>query len=102
MLGFFVNNIYAVFRDLRYSNDYVGISMDANCAPLMADLFSYSYESKFVQKLLWDTNKTLTRPSTIYTDISINDHNFHNYVHLIYLDLNELELKDTTESDISA
>jgi hypothetical protein len=31
---------------------------------------------------------------------SINNHNFHNYVHLIYPD--ELEIKDTTESDKSA
>jgi hypothetical protein len=29
--------------------------------------------------------------------LSINSHNFHNYVHLIYPD--ELEIKDTTESD---
>ena len=28
--------------------------------------------------------------------LSINNHNFHNYVHLIYPD--ELEIKDTTES----
>jgi hypothetical protein len=32
--------------------------------------------------------------------ISINDHNFHNYVHLIYPD--EPEIKDTIESEISA
>ena len=32
--------------------------------------------------------------------LSINNHNFHNYVHLIYPD--ELDIKDTTESDKSA
>jgi hypothetical protein len=32
--------------------------------------------------------------------LSINNHHVHNYVHLIYLD--ELEIKDTTESDKSA
>ena len=32
--------------------------------------------------------------------LSINKHNFHNYVHLIYPD--ELDIKDTTESDKSA
>jgi hypothetical protein len=31
---------------------------------------------------------------------SINNYNFHNYAHLIYPD--ELEIKDTTESDIPA
>ena len=29
--------------------------------------------------------------------LSINNHNFHNYVHFIYLD--ELEIKDTIESE---
>jgi hypothetical protein len=28
--------------------------MDTNCAPLLADLFLYSYESKFLQKLVKD------------------------------------------------
>ena len=32
--------------------------------------------------------------------LSINNHNFHNYVHLIYPD--EIEIKDSTESDKSA
>jgi hypothetical protein len=32
--------------------------------------------------------------------LSINNHNFHNYVHLKYPD--ELEIKDTTEADKSA
>jgi hypothetical protein len=32
--------------------------------------------------------------------LSINNHNFHDYVHLIYP--NELEIKDTTESYKSA
>jgi hypothetical protein len=32
--------------------------------------------------------------------LSISNHNFHSYVHLIYPD--ELEIKDTTESDKSA
>jgi hypothetical protein len=32
--------------------------------------------------------------------LSINNHNFHKYAHLIYS--NELEIKDTTESDKSA
>jgi hypothetical protein len=32
--------------------------------------------------------------------LSINNHDFHNYVHLIYSD--ELDIKDTTESDKSA
>jgi hypothetical protein len=37
---------------------------------------------------------------SIDNDLSISNHNFHNYVHLIYPD--ELEVSDTTKSDISA
>ena len=71
----------------------------------MADLFLYSYEAEFVQKLLRDNNKKLAvsfNHTFRYIDdvLSINNHNFHNYVHLIYPD--ELEIKDTTESDKSA
>jgi hypothetical protein len=74
-------------------------------APLLADLFLYSYEAEFVQKLLKDNNKKLAvsfNHTFRYIDdvLSINNHNFHNYVHLIYP--NELEIKDTTESDKSA
>jgi hypothetical protein len=31
--------------------------MGTNFAPLLADLFSYSFEAEFVQKLLLDKNK---------------------------------------------
>jgi hypothetical protein len=33
--------------------------MGTNCAPLLADLFLYSYEAEFVQKLLRVDNKKL-------------------------------------------
>ena len=104
MLGFLVDNIYVVFGDQVFQQS-VGIPMGTNCAPLLADLFLYSYEAEFVQKLLRDNNKKLAvsfNHTFRYIDdvLSINNHNFHNYVHLIYPD--ELEIKDTTESDKSA
>jgi hypothetical protein len=34
--------------------------------------------------------------------LSINNYNFHNYVHLIHVYPDELEIKDTTESEKSA
>jgi hypothetical protein len=79
--------------------------MGTNCAPLLADLFLYSYEAEFVQKLLQDNNKKLAVSFNhtfryIYDVLSINNHNFHSYAYLIYPD--ELEVKDTTESDKSA
>jgi hypothetical protein len=78
--------------------------MGTNCAPLLKDLFLYWYEAEFVQKLLKDNNKKLAVSFNHifrYIDdvLSINNHNFHNYVHLIYP--NELKIMDTTESDKS-
>jgi hypothetical protein len=104
ILGFLVDNIYVVFGDQVFQQT-VGIPIGINCAPLLADLFLYSYEAEFVQKLLRNSNKKLAvsfNHAFRYIDdvLSINNHNFHNYVHLIYPD--ELELKDTTESDKSA
>jgi hypothetical protein len=60
---------------------------------------------RIVQKLLQDDNKKLAvsiNHTFKYIDyvLSINIHNFHNYVHLIYPD--ELKIKDTTESEKSA
>jgi hypothetical protein len=104
MLGFLVDNIYVVFGEQVFQQS-VSIPMDTNCAPLLADLFLYSYEAEFVQKLLRDNNKKLAvsfNHTFRYIDdvLSMNNHDFHNYVHLIYPD--ELEIKDTTESDKSA
>jgi hypothetical protein len=56
MLGSLVNNIYVVFGDHVFQQS-VGIPLGTNCAPLLADLFLYSYEAEFVQRLLQDNNK---------------------------------------------
>ena len=101
MLGFLVDNIYVVFGDQVFQQT-VGSPMSTNCAPLLADLFLHSYEAEFVHKRLPDNNKKLAMSfdhTFRYIDDvqSISNHNFHNYVHLIYPD--ELEIKDTTESD---
>ena len=90
LIGFLVDNIYLVFGDQVFQQT-VGIPMGTNCAPLLADLFLHSYEAEFVQKLLRDNNKKLAvsfNHTFRYIDdvLSINNHNFHNYVHLIYPD----------------
>jgi hypothetical protein len=81
--------------------------MGMNCVPLLADLLLYSYEAESVQKLLQDNilkKKLAVSFNHIFRYIddvlSINNYNFHNYVHLIYP--NELEVKDTIESNNSA
>jgi hypothetical protein len=50
MLAFLVDNIYVVFGDQVFQQS-VDIPMDTTCAPLLADLFLYSYDAEFVQKL---------------------------------------------------
>jgi hypothetical protein len=56
LLDFLVDNIYVVFGDQVFQQS-VGIPMGTNCAPLLANLFLYPYESEFVPKLLWDNNE---------------------------------------------
>jgi hypothetical protein len=84
MLGFLVDNIYVGFG-YQVIQQSVGIPMGTNCAPLLADLFLYSYEAEFVQKLLQDNSKKLAlsfNHTFRYIDdvLSINNHNFHNYM----------------------
>ena len=51
MLEFLVDNIFVVFGGKVYQQ-IVGIPMGTNCAPLLADIFLYSYEAEFIQSLL--------------------------------------------------
>jgi hypothetical protein len=53
MLEFLIDNIFVSFRGILFQQ-VVGIPMGTNCAPLLADLFLYSYESEFLQKLVKD------------------------------------------------
>jgi hypothetical protein len=70
MQGFLVDNIYVAFED-QVSQQSVGIPMDTNCAPLLADLFLYSHEAEFVQKVLQDNKKNKPCPSIIHLEISM-------------------------------
>jgi hypothetical protein len=56
MLEFLIDSIFVVVGDQVFQQS-VGISMGTNFAPLIVDLFLYSYEAEFVQKLLQDNNK---------------------------------------------
>ena len=84
MHGFHVDNIYVVIGDQVFQQS-VGILMSSNCAPLLANLFLYSYVAKFVQKLLRDNNKKLAvfinKTFRYFDDVlSINNHDFRNYI----------------------
>ncbi|KAK3101641.1 hypothetical protein FSP39_005107 [Pinctada imbricata] len=79
--------------------------MGTNCAPLLADIFLYSYEAEFIQSLVsegkryWASYFNFTYR---YIDdvLSINNPNFADYLSSIYP--SELEVKETTETNNSA
>ena len=104
MLEFLVDNIFVVFAGKVFQQT-VGIPMGTNCAPLLADIFVYSYEADFIQSLLSTGKKHLASRFNLtyrYIDdvLSIDNPEFENYLGQMYPA--ELETKDTTESTTSA
>jgi hypothetical protein len=49
MLEFLIDNIYVVVGGQVFQQ-FVGVPMGTNRAPLLADLFLYSYEAEFITK----------------------------------------------------
>ena len=103
-LEFLVDNIFVVFAG-KVFQQIIGIPMGTNCAPLLADIFLYSYEAEFIQSLLSAGKKRLASQFNFtyrYIDdvLSINNPDFENYLGQMYPP--ELEIKDTTESNTSA
>jgi hypothetical protein len=79
--------------------------MSTNCAPLLADLFLYSYEADFIQGLLKKNEKKLARSFNFtfrykVDVLSLIKSWFGDVVDRIYPI--ELEIKDTTDTDRSA
>ena len=99
MLEFLIDNIFVSFGGTLFQQ-VVGIPMGTNCAPLLADLFLYSYESEFLQKLVKDKKMQEARPFNFtyrYIDdvLSINNSRFAEFLPLIYPP--QLEVKETTD-----
>ena len=51
MIEFLINNIFVQFGG-RFIHQEIGIPMGTNCAPLLADLFFYSYENQFLDNMI--------------------------------------------------
>ena len=104
MLAFLVDNIFVVFAG-KVFKQIIGIPMGTNCAPLLADVFLYSYEAEFIQSLHSAGKKRLASQFNItyrYIDdvLSINNLDFEiNCLGQMYPP--ELEVKDKTESNTS-
>ena len=81
----------------------VGIQVGTYCAPLLADIFLYSYEADLIQSLLSTGKKKLASQLNFtyrYIDDVLSTYNpyFENYLADVPA---ELEIKDTTESNTS-
>ena len=104
MLEFLIDSIFVSFGGTLFQQ-VVGIPMGTNCAPLLADLFLYSYESEFLQKLVKDKKIHEARAFNftyryIDDDLSINNSRFAEFLPLIYP--SELQVKETTDTASSA
>ena len=96
MLEFLIDNIFVSFGGTLFQQ-VVGRPMGTNCVPLLADLFLYSYESEFLQKLVKDKIHEARAFNFTYRYIddvsSINNSRFVEFLPLIYPP--ELEVKET-------
>ena len=103
MPEYLIDNIFVEFGG-RIFQQTIGIPMGTNCAPLLADLFLYSYEVEFVQSLLKAGKKHLAQLTFIYRYIDdvlpLKNTHFAEYLELIYP--RELEIKETTETVASS
>ena len=100
MIEFLVDNIYVRFGGQLF-RQMVGIPMGTNCAPLLADLFLYSYENEFLDKLIKEGKRKLARKFNLsrrYIDdlISFNNKRFEELISNIYP--KELTISEITGS----
>ena len=100
MIQFLVDNIYVRFGG-QFFRQMVGIPMGTNCAPILADLFLYSYENEFLDKLVKEGKRKLARKFNLsyrYINdlISFNNKRFKEFISDIYP--KELTISETTES----
>ena len=81
MIEFLVDNIYVRFGGQLFQQ-MVGIPIGTNCAPFLTDLFLYSYENEFLNKLIKEGKRKLARKLNLsyrYIDslISFNNKKFN-------------------------
>ena len=60
MIEFLLDNIDVRFGGQLF-RQMVGIRMETDCVPLLADLFLYSYENEFFNKLIKESKRNLAR-----------------------------------------
>ena len=60
MIEFLIDNIFVQFGKCLF-RQASGISVETNCAPLLADLFLYSYENKCLDNMIRSGHSRLAR-----------------------------------------
>ena len=88
MIEFLIDNIFVQFGG-RLFRQVIGISMGTSCAPLLADLFLYSYENEFLDNMIKSGHRRLARSFNLcyrYIDdlIVFNNKKFSDYPKDIY------------------
>jgi hypothetical protein len=87
MLEFLIDNIIIVVGGQVFQQS-IGIPMGTNCAPLLADMFLYSYKAEFIQKLkeeeknlLWHSVPHFNISTTFYLLTTIKStHMWNQYI----------------------
>ena len=88
MIEFLIDNIFVQFGGHLFCQ-VIGIPMGTNCAPLLADLFLYSYENEFLDNMIRTGHRRLARSFNLcnrYTDdlIVFNNKKFLDCLKEIY------------------
>ena len=87
LIGFLIDNIYVNFGDSIFRQT-IGIPMGTNCAPLLANLYLFYYEYKFLEQLQKGKNfhsKHFKFTFRFIDDLlSINNKHFREYISQIY------------------
>ena len=104
MINFLIDNIF-VECGVEVFQQVIGIPIGTNCAPLLADIFLYSYGAEFIQTLIKSGKRHLAKSFNFtyrYIDdvFSLTNHKFSDYVYDIYHV--ELEIKETTDDQYNS
>ena len=96
-----IDNTFVQFGG-RPFRQVIGIPMGTNCAPLLADLFLYSYENEFLDNMIRSGHRRLARSSNLcyrYINdlIVFNNKKFLNYLKEIYP--SQLTVEKANKSD---
>ena len=101
MIEVLIDNIFVQFGGHLF-RQVIGIPMGTNCAPLLADLFLYSYDNEFLDNMIRSGHRRLARSFNLcyrYIDdlIVFNNKKFLDYLKEIYP--SQLTVEKANKSD---